>query len=188
MASFSGILSIENWFKPHENSALTAVINIKGFEMKVIRSLILIVFSMICFSGCESTLYVIEEVEEVVPDDIKSPPDSTIAAKTDSSEIKEDLKSERIKEEKAADKDVVSREYAIQLGAFSNEQNAINFLSKAKGKISEDVYYKEVQGLFKVRIGKLGSKSEALSMLEKVISYGFTDSFLVELTYVKVPE
>jgi len=153
--------------------------------MKTIRlSAALAVFMLLNLWGCESTLYVIEEVEEVVPDEIKSPSDSAITANIDTSEIKEDLKSDN----KYKDKDVVSREYAIQIGAFSNESNAINFYNKAKIMIREDVYYKYVQGLYKVRLGNFTTKADALSMLEKIIANGFADSFVVELTYVKVPE
>jgi cell division protein FtsN len=150
--------------------------------------MILVICILIGLLGCTSSLYVIEEVEEVVTDEVKSPSDSNLAVNTDNTEIKEDLKSEKLKENKFSDKEVVAKEYAVQIGAFSNESNAISFMRKAKNRLQDEIYYKDVQGLYKVRIGNFNSKTEALSMLEKMISTGFSDSFVVELTFVKVPE
>ena len=148
-------------------------------------STVLMILLIINLWGCESASNV---NEKTITNEIKNPPDSAFTVNKDTSEIKDDLRSEKVKENKFTEKDAVGREYAIQIGAFSSESNALTFINKAKNRLPQNIYYKDFQGLYKVRLGNFSSKDEAMAVLEKIVSDGFTDSFLVELTYVKTPD
>jgi len=146
--------------------------------MKKILKSILLLSIFILYTGCNNTLYEIEEVEEVVEikEDVKSP--------TASTDIKEDVKLPE--ETKLGDKEIVSKTYIIQIGAFNIEENAVKYTNNAKNQLSDNnIYYKNINGLYKVRFGNFASKTDAISFLEKLQSGGFSDSFVVELTYVK---
>jgi cell division septation protein DedD len=131
--------------------------------------------------GCNSTVYDIEEIEEKV--DVVKPDTNSV---TSNDEIKQDLKSDsKIPENKFTDKQVISREYAIQIGAFEKENNAFSFTEKAKNIIQQSVYYKKYEGLYKVRIGNFNNVDDAAGFLEKIKNLGYSDSFVVELTYIQ---
>ena len=154
----------------------------KIFKIQVLGlTLMLLVF------GCNSTVYEIEEIEEKV--EISTTPADTNILAQNNNEIKEDLKSEsKIPDNKFTDKQVVARIYSVQIGAFLNEDNASNFTQSAKKQIDQSVYYKKYDGLYKVRFGSYNSVSEAINILEKLKNMGYSDSFVVELTYVQSQE
>lgn len=136
-------------------------------------SAIIVLFSI--YSGCNSAIYEIVEVEEPIEikEDVKPPV----------SEIKEDSKPP---ENKFSEKQVVSRSYVIQIGAFNDEVNAERFTSSTKGKLSgHDIVLKNIDGLYKIRLGNFNSKEDAINFLKHAKDAGFVDSFVVELTYVK---
>ncbi|MBL8017024.1 MAG: SPOR domain-containing protein, partial [Ignavibacteria bacterium] len=55
-----------------------------------------------------------------------------------------------------------------------------------KNKLSgQEIYYKDIDGLYKVRLGSFSSKEDAIGFLSNAKNAGFPDSFVVELTYVK---
>jgi cell division protein FtsN len=54
--------------------------------------------------------------------------------------------------------------------------------------INQEIYYKNVGGLYKVRVGSFNVLSDAVSLLEQMKSLGFNDSFVVELTYLQTIE
>lgn len=142
---------------------------------KIFAFIILVVF----YSGCNSTIYEIIEVEE--PVEIKP-------EKTEVPDIKEDITEEpKITDNKFTDKQLMTKTFAIQIGAFNSEVNATGFTDKAKKSLKgQDIYVKNIEGLYKVRLGNFNSKEEAISLLEKIQGSGFSDSFVVELTYYKV--
>lgn len=131
-------------------------------------------------AGCNSSIYEIVEVEE--PVEIKEEVKPPVA------ETQEEIKEEpKLPDNKFTDKQVVSKNYVVQIGAFSEELNASKYTRKAKQSYpGEDIYYKDIDGLFKVRLGNFDSKTDAITMMEKLKSTGFPDSFVVELTYMKV--
>lgn len=128
------------------------------------------------YTGCNSAIYEIVEVEEPV-EEIKE------EVKPPVTEIKEDTKPT---ENKFSEKQVVSRNYVIQIGAFNDQNNADIFTISAKRKMSgEDIVVKNIDGLYKIRLGNFNSKEDAINFLNKTKEAGFSDSFVVELTYIK---
>lgn len=127
------------------------------------------------YSGCNSAIYEIVEVEE--PVEIKE------EVKPPVTEIKEDPKPQ---DNKFSEKQVVSRMYVIQIGAFNNEANAEKYSNNAKTKLAgHDITLKNIDGLYKIRLGNFNNKEEAINYLNTAKDAGFTDSFVVELTYLK---
>ncbi|MBZ0202541.1 MAG: SPOR domain-containing protein [Ignavibacteria bacterium] len=141
----------------------------------ILKRFALLGVAILVYSGCNSPTYEIIEVEEPVEIKEETKPPVT--------EIKEDIKPP---ENKFNEKTVISRNYVIQIGAFNDEENATKFTRNAKERIGgDDVTFKETDGLYKVRLGTFAVKSEALELLMKIKELGFTDSFLVEITYLK---
>ena len=127
------------------------------------------------YSGCNSAIYEIVEVEE--PVEIKE------EVKPPVSEIKEDPKPV---ENKFSEKQVVSRSYVIQIGAFNDETNAEKYSNSARSKLTgHDITLKNIDGLYKIRLGSFNNKEEAINYLNIAKEAGFSDSFVVELTYLK---
>lgn len=145
----------------------------------MLKNIIKVFFIIVLFAlytGCNSAIYEIVEVEEPV-EEIKE------EVKPPVTEIKEDTKPT---ENKFSEKQVVSRNYVIQIGAFNDEVNAEKFTNSAKNKLSGmDIIVKNIEGLYKIRLGNFTSKEDALSFLNKAKDAGFGDSFVVELTYLK---
>lgn len=153
--------------------------------MKTIFKIFLITLLLALYAGCNSATYEIVEVEEVV--DIKT-------EKTQASDIKEEptvtdnnTNENKVTDNKFTDKQVTSKFFAIQIGAFNKENNASSFTDKAKNSLSgQDISYKNVEGMYKVRLGSFTNVGEASDILKFVQEKGFTDSFIVELTYYKM--
>ncbi len=153
--------------------------------MKNLGNLALVLPVVILFWGCNSTIYDIEEIEEKV--EVTSTQDTSLYSQNN--EIKEDLKTDtKILENKFTDKQVVAHVYAVQIGAFLDENNASAFTNVAKKEIDQSVYYKSYGGLFKVRIGSYSNLSEAIKLLDKLKNSGYSDSFIVELTYIQTKD
>jgi cell division protein FtsN len=121
---------------------------------------------------CNSTSYDLEEVE--YKDTVKT---------TKTTEVKQDTESPEteIKEEPVEIQPPVTKEYAIQIGAFQEESHAIEIMNKAKEMFSYNVNYILMGGLFKVRLGHFNSLPDALTVIGRVKDAGFLDSFIVEL-------
>jgi cell division septation protein DedD len=147
--------------------------------MKAYFKIIAFILLGLFYFGCNSTMYEIVEVEE--PVEIKP-------EKTSNNDIKEEISEEpKVTENKFTDKQMISKTFAIQIGAFNEESNASRFTDKARKQISNsEIYFKDIDGLFKVRLGNFSSKSDAMTILEELQAKGFNDSFIVELTYYKV--
>jgi len=137
----------------------------------------LVIFILFAFyTGCNSPIYEIVEVEEPI-EEIKE------EAKPPVTEIKEDTKPP---ENKFSEKNVISRTYVVQIGAFTDEVNAERYTGTARNKLSNyDITVKNIDGLYKIRLGSFTTKEEALDILNTAKNAGFSDSFVVELTYIK---
>jgi hypothetical protein len=123
-------------------------------------------------SSCNSTGYEIEEEE------------NTDAPKTETRpEIKQDVETPKtdIKQETNKDSKTNATSFAIQIGAFSVESNAVDFSKKAKQVLNYDITWYLIDGIYKVRLANSYSRAEALSILNKVIEAGFKDSFVVQV-------
>ncbi len=153
--------------------------------MKLLKKISILLLPLFLFVwGCNSTVYDIVEIEEPVTEPVSKATDTNLITDNRESEIKQDLKPEsKLNDTKFSDKQLVSKQYAIQIGAFLNESNAIKYLNEVRREFSEEIYYKEFEGLFKVRIGNFKMKTEAVELLEKLHNFGFSDSFIVELKY-----
>jgi cell division protein FtsN len=153
--------------------------------MKTTIKLIFLGIIMAFYAGCNSATYEIIEVEEVV--DIK-PEKSTISdIKEEPTTTENSVSENKVNDNKFTDKQMTAKIFAIQIGAFNREDNASSFTDKAKNKLAgEDVSYKNVEGLYKVRLGSFNNVSDAAALLQIIQQKGFTDSFIVELTYYKV--
>jgi len=152
------------------------------------KKLICVLPALFLLWGCNSTTYDIVEIEEKV-DISKTNTQDTSLFSQNNNEIKEDLNIDSKKpENKLDDKQVVSREYAIQIGAFINEGNASSFTEYAKHVIDQSVYYKKYEEMFKVRTGNFNDMQDALNYLQKIRNLGYSDSFLVVLTYFQAQD
>ena len=144
---------------------------------------ILLIPGIIYLTGCNSSTYEIEEIEE--PVDVTQQSVDTAATSNSVSEIKETISQDIKNESKFSDKQIISKVYSVQLGAFKVESNAVNLNKKAKSMVTQEIYYKNVEGMYKVRAGSFNSVSDAADMLQQAKNLGFNDSFVVELTYVQ---
>ncbi|MEO8514647.1 MAG: SPOR domain-containing protein [Ignavibacteria bacterium] len=152
---------------------------------------LIFVLMLLTYAGCNSPIYEIVEVEE--PVEIKEEKKSPV------SEIKEDpltqdkenLNNQEKTENKSEDskfseKDVVSRTYVIQIGAFNRERNAQRYYNSALVRLpSENIILKNIDGTYKLRLGNFNDKQEAINYLDKIKAAGYSDCFVLELTYVK---
>ncbi|MCC6866623.1 MAG: SPOR domain-containing protein [Ignavibacteria bacterium] len=134
-----------------------------------------------CF-GCNSPIYDIVEVEE--PIEIKeepkqeTPPFSEI--KSDITEKNEDVKPT---ENTFSEKLSVTKSFCVQLGAFNEERNASRYSDRVKRKFANmDISVKNIDGLYKIRMGNFSTKDEALAFLYKLWEMGYSDSFYLEQT------
>ena len=122
--------------------------------------------------SCNDTGYEIQEHE------------LTEAPKTETKpEIKQDVEQPKsdIKQEINREKKVISKQYTIQIGAFSNETNAIELKNRAGKSLNFEVTYVLINGLYKVRAGEFTSKSDAISNIEEIVQAGYKDPFITEL-------
>jgi cell division septation protein DedD len=145
---------------------------------KTISVILVSLLFLMYFSACDSSSYEMEEVD--IPKDT-----SRI---TRYNEIKQEVEKPKpeIKEEtKKEEPTIVSNQpevkYTIQIGAYEHESNAQDMLNKAKSYFSSDAYYDLKGDLYKVRIGKLSSTDEALTMLSKIQGAGFYDAFITRV-------
>lgn len=75
--------------------------------------------------------------------------------------------------------------YRVQVGAYSNKENAEKQLEVVKEK-GFDCFITEVDNLFKVQVGAFGIKENADRMLEKMKKAGF-EAFITTKSGTKVP-
>jgi hypothetical protein len=45
--------------------------------------------------------------------------------------------------------------------------------------LGDEVYYESKNNLYKIRMGKYNNKAEALVLLDKVRSFGYSDAFII---------
>lgn len=129
---------------------------------------------MFAFFSCSSGSYDIEEVEETDSSHIYSNIPSE-----NNDPIKQEFKNETKQEIKTEIKKSSTR-YSIQLGAFEIETNAMSYIIQIKSKLGYDLTYEKVNGLYKIKFGDFGSRSEAMALLGKIQDSGFLDSFITE--------
>jgi len=72
-----------------------------------------------------------------------------------------------------------SKQYAIQLGAFENKENALEYEQKVKEAIEYDINTYQSSGLFKIRTGDYQLK-EALTIVKKIRQSGFSEALIVQ--------
>lgn len=144
---------------------------------QLIKSVFVIIFSLLLI-GCNSTIYDIEEIEE--PTEIKSDLQKA------ENEIKEDINSEaklsdnKIKDTKFKDKQFSTFIYTIQIGSFKDENNAIRFTGSARNILNnENVYYNNIEGLYKVRTGVFNNPMDAGNELMRIKNAGYSDSYII---------
>jgi hypothetical protein len=121
---------------------------------------------LVSLIGCSSGPYELDE--ETVTYEEKEITADTIKTITETKEIKEEIPEK-----------TETFSFKIQIGAFAVPSNFENFFQRAKSLLGEGVYYEYVRGLYKIRIGKYGNKSEALKLLEKALALGYYDAFIV---------
>ena len=69
--------------------------------------------------------------------------------------------------------------YSIQIGAFSQKDNADRMLSNAQSK-GFDAYIMKIDNLYKIRIGRFNSRADAETELKSIISAGYENAFIVK--------
>lgn len=89
----------------------------------------------------------------------------------------------KISDNKFSEKKTAVKTYSLQIAAFNDEDNAFAFMDKAKQILKiQGIYYKNIGGTFKIRIGNYNSVEDALAMLNKIYNEGFTDTFVTDIT------
>ncbi len=69
--------------------------------------------------------------------------------------------------------------YTVQVGAFSNVQNASRLTEVLRRQGIEATYFVAEKGLYKVRLGNFLSRTAALSKAESLRAAGFIDDFYI---------
>jgi cell division septation protein DedD len=149
---------------------------------------ILVLCFLVIFWGCGSSENDMETAGDDGSVEIKTSSKETVdEIKNDLSNRKNDQSADnekpdtRIQDNKFSEK--TPKTYAIQLGAFNAEDNAQAFMEKAKQILkTQNIYYKNVDGVFKIRAGNFNSLDETLTMLNKINNDGFTDIFITDLS------
>ncbi|HVO67887.1 MAG TPA: NlpC/P60 family protein [Syntrophales bacterium] len=78
-----------------------------------------------------------------------------------------------------AEKQIAHMGYTIQVGAFSNVENAARLTDLLRERGLEAIYYVARAGLYKVRIGNFSSKVTARERAESLKSSGIIDEYYV---------
>lgn len=121
----------------------------------------LFLLTVIYVTGCSSGPYELEETtveyeeKTIVADTIKTV-----------SEIKEETS---------------AFEFIVQIGAFINRSYFENFYGRARSELGNEVYYDFKNNLYRIKLGKFRSKSDALQLLERVKSMGYNDAFILSV-------
>lgn len=69
--------------------------------------------------------------------------------------------------------------YRVQVGSYSIEQNAKNFLKKVQKDIP-DAFITEVNGQFKIQVGAYSVKSNATKQVQRIKKLGYGDAFITK--------
>jgi Sporulation related domain. len=68
--------------------------------------------------------------------------------------------------------------YRVQLGAFVNKDNAINFAKNVHDKHNLSVLVKHIDEFYKVQVGAYSKKENAEAMQEKMRNLGYTNAYI----------
>lgn len=79
----------------------------------------------------------------------------------------------------AATMSLPSIHYAIQVGAFSNMDNAVRFTEKLRRQNVNAYHFLHHSGLYKVRFGNFPSKIAAMDRAQALFSKGIIDNFYI---------
>jgi cell wall-associated NlpC family hydrolase len=69
--------------------------------------------------------------------------------------------------------------HTIQVGAFSNLNNAVRFTEKLQAKGINAFHFRHETGLYKVRFGNYASRKEARNKAENLISIGMIEDYYI---------
>jgi SPOR domain len=137
-----------------------------------IQFLSIFIFGSILLGGCSSGEYELNsyryDYEEVI---INADTIRNVAIKEDNT------KEDKIKEDKFLTRD--SYNFSVQIGAFLNPDFFARFLSAAKARLGDDVYYDLIGNMYRVRIGAFTNRAETMRFIEFVKSKGYFDAFII---------
>lgn len=71
--------------------------------------------------------------------------------------------------------------FIVQLGAFIERDNFDRFFAAARTTLGDDVYFNQINDLYKILIGKFNNIADALKMLDYVKSQGYIDAFVFSI-------
>lgn len=146
---------------------------------KNIRSAVITsVFLVLTYSGCNSSIYDIVEVEEPVQPKVET---SKVTEPVKQEEDTKVIETASINE--FSNKQEAPRVFTVQIGAFGSSRNAERFANNAGNSLESVEINTDIDGLHKVRVGKYNSKKDALKFLEKVQGMGYFDSFVLEMKF-----
>lgn len=128
------------------------------------------------FFSCNDAGYELEK--ERNEDTLKTETHSEI--KQDVAKPKTEIRQDAVKDTASINK-LYSKYFAIQIGAFQNETNALDFIAKSRNMLNFDLDYMNVNGLFKVRAGKFINRNDAVKALLEIAALGFKDAFVAEV-------
>jgi cell division protein FtsN len=127
------------------------------------------------FFGCSSGEYELEE--KTINYTEKQLKYDTI--KTSDNEIKNDV----TKKDTTNGNQVITKNdnftFIVQIGAFIEKNNFDRFFAASRMALGNDVYFTQINSLYKIRIGSYSNKAEALKMLEQVQKLGYLDAFVI---------
>lgn len=152
--------------------------------MKLLKStpIFFAVIFVFTLCSCRSTSYDYEEVEEeYVEIPVSKTDNAGVDSKNQDVSYSESSQKETVLKESVSKESSGAVSYTVQIGAFTNEQNATEYFNKAKSKLPYDITMKNINGLYKLRIGNFANRDEAYKMLDKIRELGFDDSFMVKI-------
>lgn len=129
-------------------------------------------FLMACGSGEfeREDIEVTTTEKKLVYDTLKTT-DVDLTNRDGNDKIKDNLNNNDIK------KDTYT--YTVQIGAYVNPLNFQRFYDRSKSVLGESVYYKQIDNLYRIRIGSFDLKADAINYMEKLKGMGFADAFVV---------
>lgn len=138
--------------------------------MKIVNVNIIRLCFIICsfvYFGCSSGEYDVDEHTV------------TYNEKTIKADTIRTIVDDKTNQDEIVDDKLTKYSYIVQIGAFVVQSNCEKFYEQAKQLLGPQVYFEFQNSLFKVRLGYFTNRAEAILLLDKVLSMGYSDAFIV---------
>ncbi|MDI6778803.1 MAG: SPOR domain-containing protein [Bacteroidota bacterium] len=152
----------------------------------------LFIFIVMLWIGCASTEKLQEgEKTPIVKEETPPPPPDTLI-KVDTLDVKIETNQKMASEPRpmppTAHQPVIktsSDNFSIQLGAFKEEENSLQFAYTAKNRLNEDIYniFDKGTGLYRVLVGDFSTKESAKEYRDQLVKKfpEYQDAWVVDV-------